>query len=62
MIPSALLAPPSVMPFSVLLYNFMHYGQNAVLSTMLIAAIGLPIAAIVILSRLRPLFVRLVMR
>jgi len=62
MIPSALLAPPSVMPFSVLLYNFMHYGQNAVLSTMLIGAIGLPIAAIVILSRLRPLFVRLVMR
>ena len=62
MTPPAMLAPPSIMPFSVLLYNFMHYGQNAVLSTLLAAAVLLPVAAIVALALMRPLFVRWIAR
>lgn len=62
MTPPALLAPPSVIPFSVLLYNFMHYGQNAALSTMLLSAVVLPIAVIVVLALFRPHLVRLVLR
>jgi len=58
MTPASLLAPPGAMSFSVRLYNFMHYGQSGALSTMLLAAIVVPIAAIVSLAGLRPLIVR----
>jgi hypothetical protein len=60
--PASLLAPPAAMSFCVRLYNFMHYGQSNALSTMLVAAIAVPVVTVVLLARLRPLLVRWVLQ
>ena len=60
MTPPAILAPPQFLPFSVLLYNFMHYGQSATLSVMVFAAIAAPILALVLAASFRFVLIRLV--
>jgi hypothetical protein len=40
---SALLAPVTMTPVFVRLYNLMHYGRSEVLSVMLVTAVGLPL-------------------
>ncbi len=56
--PSATLAPPGMLTAPVLLYNFMHYGQSAALSSLLIAAILAPVIAIVVAWAVRPPLLR----
>jgi hypothetical protein len=43
---SALLAPVTLTPVFVRLYNLMHYGRSEVLSVMLVIAVGLPLAVL----------------
>ncbi|MEM7393430.1 MAG: hypothetical protein AAF492_13885, partial [Verrucomicrobiota bacterium] len=42
---SSLLAPTSMQPVFARLYNFMHYGQSELLSSMLLVAVLLPLFA-----------------
>ena len=58
---AAILHPSSMVPASVRLYNLMHYGHNAVLSSMTLLAVAIPLLlAWFLASILRPLTGRLV--
>ena len=56
---SSILAPIGAAPVTVRLYNLMHYGQTAVLSAMVTAAIAAPLAAMAAIVASRRLWVRL---
>jgi hypothetical protein len=43
---SKILAPVRMTPVTVILYNEMHYGQNAVLSMKVLVAFGVPLAVL----------------
>ena len=45
---SSILAPPGMTPVLSRLYNFMHYGQSAVLSAMVCVAFLVPVAVVVL--------------
>lgn len=47
---SSLLAPSDLRPASVMLYNLMHYGRNAVLSAMVCIAAALPVMLLTLLA------------
>jgi hypothetical protein len=58
---AVMLHPSSMVPASVRLYNLMHYGHNAVLSSMTLLAVAIPLLlAWFFASLLRPLTGRLV--
>lgn len=45
---SSLLAPSSMPPVTVRLYNFMHYGRSSVLSALTAVVMGLPVAVLLL--------------
>jgi iron(III) transport system permease protein len=58
---ASMLHPSSMVPAPVRLYNLMHYGHNAVLSTMTFVAVAVPLlVAWIVASVLRPFAARFV--
>ncbi|MCX5662733.1 MAG: hypothetical protein NTW19_23885 [Planctomycetota bacterium] len=47
---ASLLAPSDLRPASVMLYNLMHYGRNAVLSAMVCIAAAVPVMLLTLLA------------
>ena len=59
---ATILAPPGVVPVTARLYNLMHYGHNASLSAMTLAAVAVPAVAFAAALAARHLSLRLFAR
>ncbi|MGC1274805.1 MAG: hypothetical protein WBC44_13950 [Planctomycetaceae bacterium] len=59
---ATILAPAAVVPVTARLYNLMHYGHNASLSTMALLAVVVPAVAFAALLVVRRLVLRLAVR